>query len=171
VGVFNKVLLDAVAMKNIVLVGVGNLFRRDDGIGITIARRLRERLKTPPGTKINITESSGEGADLMRRWEGADQVFIFDAVMSRQSGVAIGTVHRLEAAAQKFPSEFFKYSSHAFSLAEAVELARVLDKLPKKLVVYGVEAKEFGYGENLMPQVDAAGDEVVKCVCRELDEI
>jgi hydrogenase maturation protease len=158
-------------MKNIVLVGVGNLFRRDDGIGIAIARRLRDRLKTPTGMKIHITESSGEGADLMRCWDGADQVFVFDAVMSSQSGAAIGTVHRLEAAEQKFPSDFFKYSSHAFSLAEAVELARALGKLPQKLVVYGVEAKEFGFGENLIPQVDAAGDEVVKRVCRELDEI
>jgi hydrogenase maturation protease len=160
---------------NIALVGVGNTFRKDDGIGIAIARRLRDRLKSPAGAvtnhqalSIQVGESSGEGADLMGRFEHADRVYLFDAVMTSKAGTQPGTVHRLEASEQHFPSDFFKYSSHAFSLAEAVELARILDRLPPSLIVFGVEAADYGYGEELTPAVDTAGDEVVERVLIEL---
>jgi len=159
---------------NIVLVGVGNSFRRDDGIGIAIARRLRDRLQTPASMvngNITVHESSGEGADLMSQWENADCVYLFDAVMSGMANTRPGSIHRLEAAKQNIPSDFFKYSSHAFSLAEAVELARALDRLPEELIVYGVEANEFGYGEGLTADVDTAGDKIVERVLEELESI
>ena len=64
-----------------------------------------------------------------------------------------GKVHYLQAAADHIPSDFFKYSSHAFSLAEAVEMARVLDQLPSQLTVYGIEGNDFDHGEGLSPAV------------------
>lgn len=152
-----------------VLIGVGNTFRGDDGVGIYISRKLNKRLKDIKAAAshrlIDVTESSGEGAGLMSSWEGYDRVYLFDAVMSRASP---GLIHRLHASEQQIPSDFFKYSSHAFSLAESVELARVLNRLPNELVVYGVEAEVCGYGETLTPAVKAAGDEVVERVEQEL---
>lgn len=157
-------------MKTI-LIGVGNTFRGDDGIGVYIARQLRERLRdirAAANHAIDITESSGEGAGLMSSWEGYDRVYLFDAVMSRGNA---GQIHRLQASEQQIPSDFFKYSSHAFSLAESVELARVLNRLPRELIVYGVEAQVCGYGETLTPAVQAGGDEVVTRMVSELSQV
>lgn len=143
------------------VVGVGNAYRRDDAVGLIIARRLKaENLD-----HVRILEESGEGAVLMESWEDADTVILIDAV---HSGAAPGTIHRLDAHAQAIPTDFFHYSTHAFSVAEAIELARTLNQLPPRLIIYGIEGKNFETGKGLSPEVENAVEEVVCLVLREL---
>jgi hydrogenase maturation protease len=59
-------------------------------------------------------------------------------------------------------------STHAFGLAEAVELARALGRLPRFLVVYGVEGKCFTPGAALSAGVEAAAADAA---ARVLDEV
>ncbi len=65
-------------------------------------------------------------------------------------------------------SRFFHYSTHAFSVAEAVELARALDQLPSRLILYGIEGRDFSAGERLSPEVGAAVDELISRVRQDL---
>lgn len=134
-------------MKTI-FIGVGNGFRRDDGAGLYIVRQLRKKLESI--TTISFAESHGEGSSLMEMWQSFDKVFLFDAVMINGEP---GKRYYLQASRENIPTDFFKYSSHAFSLAEAVEMARVLGKLPESLEVYGIEGKDFSHGEELCPEV------------------
>jgi len=143
------------------VIGLGNDFRRDDGAGRVAARRVRELA----GEAVRVIEESGEGAALMDAWRGAELVILIDAV---HSGAAPGTIHRLDARAQPIPSNFFHYSTHAFSVAEAVELARALDQLPPRLIVHGIEGKDFTSGEGLSPEVAAAVEQVAQTVKGEL---
>jgi hypothetical protein len=57
---------------------------------------------------------------------------------------------------------------HAFSVTEAVELARALQQLPSRLIAYGIEGKNFSSGEQLSPEVAAAVEEVARRVKGEL---
>lgn len=139
---------------SILLVGIGNEYRGDDAAGLLIARKLREQLPHA----LEVIEQSGEGAALLESWENAESVILVDAV---QSGAAAGTIHRFEAHAQALPSNFFHYSTHAFSVAEAVELARALNRLPPLLVVYGIEGKNFAHGAPLSSEVESAIAEAV----------
>jgi hydrogenase maturation protease len=54
--------------------------------------------------------------------------------------------------------------THAFGLATAVELARVLGQLPKRLTVVGIEAASFAQGTTLSPEVAASVDDAVAIV-------
>lgn len=148
-------------MKTSLVIGVGNEFRRDDGAGLIVARRLRNLL---PG-KVQIVEASGEGASLMDLWSDAKMVFLVDAV---SSGARPGTVHRLDAAKEPIPSNFFHYSTHAFSVAEAVELARALGQLPPQLIVHGIEGTDFSSGQGLSPEVVIAVEQVAQSISAEL---
>ena len=74
-----------------------------------------------------------------------------------------------DAIEQEIPSRFFHYSTHAFSLAEAVELARAMDELPPQLVVYGIEGSDFGSGEGLTPRVAEAVQPVANRVREEVE--
>jgi len=148
---------------NIVVIGIGNEYRSDDGVGIVVARRLHERFLT----KITVLEESGEGAALIDSWKGATWVMLLDAV---HSGTPAGTIHRLDPWAAPVPSGFFHYSTHAFSVAEAIELARSLDQLPAHLIVYGIEGENFAAGEELSPAVTQAVDVVVERAAEELRE-
>ena len=131
---------------NGLLIGVGNEFRNDDALGILVAREIRRR--NIPG--IRVMERSGEGAALMEAWTGADQVIIVDAIFQ---GKSPGIIHRLDAVHEEIPRGFFHYSSHAFGVAEAVGVAKALSTLPPRVILYGIEGKEFGEGTGLSDQV------------------
>ena len=100
----------------------------------------------------------------MEAWEGAALVLLIDAT---RSGSPPGTIHRFDAHAEPLPSRFFHYSTHAFSVAEAVELARALDQLPPRLIVYGIEGKNYTAGEGLSPEVEKAADSVIPRVLQD----
>jgi len=128
------------------LIGVGNEFRNDDALGILVAREIRRR--NFPG--LTVVERSGEGTALMETWAGAELVIMVDAIFS---GKVPGVIHRLDAAHDEIPRGFFHYSSHAFGVAEAVAMARELQGLPPRVIIYGIEGKEFGDGVGLSDQV------------------
>ncbi|MBP2291654.1 hydrogenase maturation protease [Azospirillum rugosum] len=140
------------------ILGIGNRYRSDDAVGPLVADRLA-------ALGLPAREHSGEGAALIEAWDGADRVILVDAT---QSGAAPGTIRRLDAAAEPLPAAFFRYSTHRFGLAEAVETARALGRLPASLVVYGVEGRCFDFGEGLSEEVGAAVERVVSMVEREV---
>jgi hydrogenase maturation protease len=147
--------------EHILIIGLGNDYRGDDAVGRALARRLQ----VIAGSSVRVLEESGEGASLIEAWEGADFVILIDAV---HSGGAAGTIHRFHAAMQPVPGRFFHYSTHAFSVAEAVELARALNQLPPRLIVYGIEGKNFDSRVGLSPEVKVAAEEVFRMVKEEL---
>lgn len=149
------------APLSIVIIGVGNEYRSDDGAGTAVARRLRALLTTG----VEIVEESGEGAALIQAWQGATWVIVVDAV---RSGAPPGTTHRLDALAAPLPTAFFHYSTHAFSVAEAVELARSLGEMPPHLIVYGIEGENFAAGVGLTSAVEQAVEAVVEQVALEV---
>ena len=146
------------------VIGLGNPFRGDDAVGHTVAQRLREL--APPG--VDVREESGEGVALIETWKDATDVILIDAA---QSGAAPGTIHRLDASRGPVPTRFFPSSTHAFGVAEAVELARALNQLPPRVVLYGIEGRSFRAGETLSPEVAGAVDEVLKGVCGDVGRV
>ncbi len=145
-------------MSSVLAIGIGNAWRRDDGVGPFIAARLAAL--DLPG--LAVSEASGEGAALIESMSDAPQVWLFDAVAS---GAVPGTVHRIDAAATPVPRGFFSYSTHAFSVAEAIELARALGRLPAACRLYGIEGADFSSGQGLSAPVAAAAETVVDEVC------
>jgi hydrogenase maturation protease len=135
------------------IIGIGNEFRRDDAVGLVVAARLRAQVSDG----FMVIEHRGEGASLMEAWKDTNRVMIIDAV---RSGAAAGTLYRFDAGERSVPANFFNYSTHAFSLAEAIEMARVLNQLPERLVVYGIEGEDFTLGTGLTPAVEQAAREV-----------
>jgi len=138
-----------------VIIGIGNEYRRDDAAGLIAARRLKEmRL-----TGVGVIEASGDGAALMESWKEAQAAILIDAV---QSGAEPGTIHCLDLATVTVPASFFRCSTHAFSVAEAIDLARALHQLPPRVILHGIEGKNFDAGMGLSPEVETAVATVVE---------
>jgi hydrogenase maturation protease len=146
----------------ILVIGIGNAYRRDDAVGLVIARRLKEEFRD----QIQVREESGEGAALMDLWRNANAVILIDAV---QTGGTPGMVYRLDARAASIPSRFFRYSTHAFGVAEAVELARALGQIAAHLVIYGIEGDSFDAGTGLTTAVERVVPEVVERIRQEIE--
>jgi hydrogenase maturation protease len=128
---------------------VGNGWRGDDGAGLAVARRVREL--APAG--VEVREVEGDATALVEAWSGAEHVVVVDAA---ESGAEPGTVRRFDAAAQPLPVRSLRSSTHAFGVADAVELARALGRLPQRLDVYGIEGASFVAGDRLSPPVERA---------------
>jgi hydrogenase maturation protease len=145
----------------VVVIGVGNIYRSDDGVGLVVVRRLAERTLTG----VAIIEESGEGTALLSRWTDAQSVILVDAV---HSGAQPGAIHRIDVHAEPVPARFFHCSSHAFGVAEAVELARALNQLPARLILLGIEGGDFSAGESLSSAVERAATAVAEQVLEEI---
>ena len=145
------------------IIGVGNRMRSDDGVGPVVARKLAEILSS----EVNVVELSGEGTELMESWAGEDAVFVVDAA---STGGEPGAIVRFDAVEHVVPGSFFRYSTHAFGLAEAVELSRALEMLPPRLVIYGVEGASYASGEGLSGEVAEAAEEVTRRIAEEIRE-
>ena len=135
------------------VIGLGHPFRCDDAAGLEVASRV-----TTAETLQNMTGSY----ELMDLWEGSDDVIIVDATHSNS---AAGTIHRFDPRTRPLPAGTFA-STHAIGVAETLELARRLDRLPAKLSVYGIEAGSFATGTEITPEVASA----IETVAKEIDD-
>ena len=145
----------------VVVVCLGNRYRGDDAAGPAIADLLRERL--PAGVELAAVED--EPTRLLDAWQGADAAVVVDAITS---GAPAGTLHRFDASAEPVPARAFRSSTHAYGLAETVELGRALGRLPRRLVILGVEGASAAAGTRLTPAVEAALEPAADAVLGEL---
>jgi hydrogenase maturation protease len=143
------------------LIGVGNRWRGDDAAGLVVAARVRARL--PRG--IAVIEDRGEPLELIEACEGAQAAWLVDAVCS---GAPPGTLHRFDAGERALPAGLFRVSTHRFGLADALELARALGRLPPRVVVYGIEGSRFAPGRPMSPAVAAAVERLAGVLSTEM---
>jgi len=149
--------------SKIIVIGIGNPYRRDDAAGLLAARRLQEQANS----SCEVHEQVGEGTALMELWKGAQRVVVIDAV---QSGAAPGTIHRFQANLDPLPAPIFRDSTHAFGLIEAIELSRALHQLPSSLVIYGIEGESFAAGTGPSRAVLNGINDLVRDLRQEIDQ-
>jgi len=153
------------------LVALGDPFRRDDGVGVAVARRVRAATRAA----VEVVEPGGDPAALLDALAqptpaaGAGIVMVVDAVRTG-TGAPPGSVHRveLEPGHGRLPDLRRRDSSHALGLGEAIELAVALGRLPAgtRLVLFGVEGARFDPGTELSAPVAAAVEPVAAAVLR-----
>lgn len=148
----------------ILVIGVGNACACDDAAGLAAAQRLDERLEE----SFRVVRQSGEGTALMECWKGADAVILIDAARSE---AIPGTLHRFDASATPLPAWTLRRSSHSFSVCEAIELSRALGQLPRRVIVYGIEGRDFRSGLGLSPAVQEAVDKAADAVLEEVQTL
>ena len=145
---------ETAARASILIVGVGNRSRSDDGAGSVIARAVR-RARLPG---VEAIEVGGDVSRLLDACEGRDAVVVVDAA---RSGAPPGTVHRLDAATVATLRRHGT-SSHGFGVAEAVALANATGRLPARFEVVAIEGGTFAVGTRRTPVVARACREVVR---------
>lgn len=146
--------------KNLVI-GIGNEYRHDDAVGLYIVRKLQERELL----NCDIKESPGEGTYLMDSWQARDKVIVVDAVQSQSKP---GKIHRIDTREIEIPDDWFKSSSHLFSLPQAIKLSQTLGTLPKELIIYGIEGDLFNTGTEMSPAVLDSTEKLMEMIIDEL---
>lgn len=143
-----------------VVIGIGNPYRRDDGIGPIVAGAI-DALHLP-GVRVVI--SDGEPVALLAAWEGAGLAVVVDTI--RQEPPEPGRIHRLTPA--QLGSDDPGASSHGFGVPYALRLGRALGREPGRLVILAVEGADFADGTGLSGPASAAVPGAVAAVRAEL---
>lgn len=134
------------------VVGVGNTDCGDDAVGPLAAQRLG------PLVGARVITRRGDALGLIEDWMQAGGVVLIDAALGN---CAVGDIHRFElgawaAHAGGTLARAALPSTHGFGVAEAIELARALGRLPRQLILYAVEGRQFTPGSPMSAAVRAA---------------
>jgi hydrogenase maturation protease len=140
------------AAPGAVILGAGNELRGDDAAGLEVIRLIRSG-SVPTG--LVVREHPGDPLGLLEAWAGCSAAVIVDAM--DRAGAEPGTVLRLDASGTRLAVGGLGCSStHAAGIGEAIELARTLQRLPPRVIVYGVQGARFDVGVGLSAAVATA---------------
>jgi hydrogenase maturation protease len=142
---------------NGLVIGLGNTARGDDAVGIEVARKVAEI--APSGIRVVETD---DPASLLEAWESSDRVVVVDAMFSNRPA---GTAVAFDVRKTGLPAgSWAAGGTHAMGLATVVELGRVLGRLPRHLVVVGVEAESTAPSQGTTTNVADATSTAVRLV-------
>ncbi len=148
------------------VVGIGNRTRGDDAAGPEVAARVAARVAEldVPGVTVVVQD---EPLALVEHLTSHTEVVVVDAVAP---GGDPGRVHVWHVGPSPLPRDVRAIGSHGLGVAEAVELARALGRLPRRLTLVGVEAQTLSLGEPLSDRVGERLDDAVRAVLDALSE-
>ncbi|MGE5292048.1 MAG: hydrogenase maturation protease [Micromonosporaceae bacterium] len=143
-----------------VVIGIGNEFRRDDGVGPAVIGHLRGQVPA----EVELAISDGDPVRLIEMWSGATLAVVVDAV--RADPAKPGRIHRFvvdkpgsagaAAASPGGPGAGQSASTHGLGLDEAIGLAVALGRMPERLIVHAIEAADTTQGTGMTPAVAAS---------------
>jgi hydrogenase maturation protease len=153
-------------MAETLILGLGSLFRGDDGVGPAVVAALQKR-DLPRG--VIIEDGGTPGLELVLLWQGYRRVFIVDAA---DMGLEPGTWRRflLEEASLPFADSSLQGTLHGVGLAESIALAEALDVLPPQIVFYGVQPAHIGWSASLSEAVRSAVSPVCDAILHEVGD-
>jgi hydrogenase maturation protease len=150
-----------VERRELLILGVGNLLLRDEGIGVHVANRLKS-MELPPD--VEVIDGGTGGFDLIDYIEGRKKVVVVDTV---KGGEAPGTIYRFGIddieVTPKIP-----WSLHDIDLTDTIRVADRLGKRPDDMVIIGVEPKDMELGLELSPEIE---EQIPKVIALVMDEI
>ncbi|MBO8181857.1 MAG: hydrogenase maturation protease [Archaeoglobus sp.] len=153
--------------KRVLVLGIGNILLRDEGVGVRVAEELKN-LDLPED--VEVIDGGTLGLSLLNFFESYEKVVIIDAV---KGGKKPGTIYKFDL------TEYLDNISYPFSLSSMhdidfvytmKQIGREFYKLPEKMIVIGIEPEEVEAGLELSDRLKKKIPEVVKLVLEEINE-
>jgi hydrogenase maturation protease len=141
------------------VIGIGNSYRRDDGVGLAVADEIAKR-GLPD---VRVVTAIGEPGAILDAWTGVELAVVVDAALGGAG--TPGRIRRWTPGDVEGPAVV---SSHALGLPQTYALGEALRQIPDRLVVLSVDVADVGQGPGLTPAVEAAIPEVVDAILAEL---
>ena len=144
----------------IVIIGVGNLLQKDDGIGIHTVKALQEM---PLPGEVEIVDG-GTSPDIIACTRAGDKLIIVDAA---RAGGEPGTVYRFQPGDLENGAGTV-LSVHEMGIAQNLRLMPLSGNEPVETVIIGIEPKEIEWGTELSPELERKIPEIIRIVLEEI---
>ena len=146
-------------MKTLVL-GLGNTILSDDGVGIHIARQIKEKLP-----EIDVIEASAAGFRVVDEIIGYDKLILIDSIKTKNNQP--GTYYKLGI--EEFKTTLHHSSPHDMNMFDALELMKKHNAhLPKEIIIYAIEVEDtFTFSEQCTEEVARVIPEITSLILKE----
>ena len=146
--------------QSVVVIGLGNPFRRDDGIGPAVVTALEPQVQPD----VALVAATRDPTVLIAAWADTELAIVIDAAVCQPS-----TPGRICRYASGLPTDTpAGGNTHSVGVSEAIQLAAVLNRAPRRLVLFAVEAADTSVGQGLSPAVEAAIPKLSKSILHEI---
>lgn len=147
---------------NILVLGIGNLLLQDEGAGVRAVEEFGRKYLPPPG--VELLDGGTSGIELLQYIQGRDLLILIDVV---KSGNPPGTIIRLQGA--DVPALFQKkISPHQLGVSDLLAAAMLTDRMPRKVVLFGIEPESIGTGLQMSGKVGSKIGRLADLVASEL---
>ncbi|MGM0365744.1 MAG: hydrogenase maturation protease [Actinomycetota bacterium] len=141
------------------IIGFGNIFMSDDGLGVRVIERLRDKK-----IAAEVIDGGTSAADLIIHAKNSEKIIIIDAV---DAGQKTGEIIRFRAdEINRFEHSIRSFSLHDFNLSQALEMIEKLG-IDVDIVVIGIKPKNIGFGQNLTPEIEKKIPSIIDMAIKE----
>ncbi len=154
---------DAIDKRPVLVLGIGNILLRDEGVGVRVIEAMRE---LPLPDHVELCDGGTAGADLLDILSDRRKVIVIDAM---DAGAEAGTIYRLTLD-DLLPTEAPHASLHEIGLLETIDMARCLGVHPHEVVIFGVKPGEISCGLELSSPVSQAIPRIIDLILDEIRE-
>ena len=145
----------------LLILGLGNILCRDDGVGILAVDTLVQRHGETPG--VRILDGGTLGLGLLSHIRDSEVVILIDAIEADESP---GTLIRLEGEEVE-PAVRHRLSVHQIGVADLLDALRLLGAMPPRLILLGLVPTETSLGLGLTPAVRSGMPKLIAAVLHE----
>ncbi len=150
----------------ILICGIGNKLKKDDGIGPYVIEELEKRVLP---SNVSLADFGTSGFKAALEISKYDKVIFVDAI---QQGKQPGQVYRItlnkEELSQRPSLTSFTVSLHESDLEGILATTALVNNYPKEVVAIGCEPKDLSFGLSLSREIKRAVSKIIDLI---LDEI
>ncbi len=147
---------------SILVIGLGNVLMRDEGIGVRVAEELESRYEFPD--YVEVIDGGTSGTELLEPMRNIDHLIVADAI---NTGAEVGTIVRI--ADEQVPAFFqTKISNHQLGLSDLLAVLRVTEEEPKSVAIVGLVPYVLENELGLSPQANEKMEVMIQMVLDEL---
>lgn len=136
-------MLNQFEQKQVKILGIGNTLYSDEGVGVHLIPYLEKALVGYPN--VEVIEGATDGMKLLEPVEEADYLIIIDAINAGKPGGELITIRN-----EELPKYFgIKMSVHQVGFQEVLFAARLQERLPEEMVMFGIQPATLELGVEL----------------------
>ena len=150
------------AKTDLKIIGFGNKYRSDDGIGIRVVEELR---KLDSFRNIDIIDGGTSGTDLIFLVKDCSKIIIIDAIDAGQNVDDVVNI-QISDVEEFIKRDYKSLSLHDLNLADILKLIKAL-KINADISIIGVKPKKMDFGDRLSPEIEEKIPEIISLVKKE----
>lgn len=149
-------------VKNILVIGMGNVLMQDEGVGVRAVEELEQRYVIPEA--VSVVDGGTTGMELFEPIRHCDQLIVADAV---NTGGPYGSISRIVN--EQIPAFFqTKLSNHQLGLSDLLALLTLKGEVPEHVAIIGMVPHSLEQKLGLTAEAEAGLDTMVEMLVAEL---